>query len=411
MNKLKKFAILLTSLTLAFSAVVPALSFTPTTIVQAAREPYCFVSYSDELGCYVVDYYYYDASGVAIIDRDKRLILDGSTLRTGKSEVISTNFLSGSVVSWYNANKVVWMNRSSNVYVWDAITKKNTRIATAAEKILINYDQFANQVKLKNGKTVSIASLIKEAGSGYGTGNDASSDSSSNSSGKEVITKTNSSTREVTVTFGNNSLISYRAEVTYNGKYKLSEYCKSGIRYLAVTKNGSGYYIFVYEDDDNKIYRFDTADICNPIEVDFRGEIKSATFDAKGYGNKLITSAGSFSFASLTEKADEDNSTTTTTAYAVNKSSYSILYKSDGQHRKFQRKGSSAFMADSWVADAIKSKKRQLGFLDEKTATWISAGNQFSAPINNMKNIKLEKVNVSELIYAKDGTGWVTGSK
>ena len=187
---------------------------------------------------------------------------------------------------------------------------------------------------------------------------------------------------------------------------------KSGIRYLAVTKNAdSSYNIFVYEDDDNKIYKFNTSDICNPIEVDFRGEIKSATFDSKGYGSKLVTTAGSFSFASLTEKDDEDNSTTITTAYAVNKSSYSMLYKSDGQHRKFQRKGSSAFMADSWVADAIKSKKRQLGFLDEKTATWISAGNQFSAPINNMKNIKLEKVNVSELIYAKDGTGWVTGSK
>ncbi len=401
---------LLFTLALAFLAAIPAFTFTPAVIAQAAREPYCFVSFSDELGCYVVDYYYYDASGVAIIDRDKRLILDGSTLRTGRGDIISTNFLSGSVVSWYNANKVVWTNKNSNIYVWDSQTKKNTRIATAAEKILLNYDQFANQVKPKNGKTVSISALIKEAGSGYGTGSDASSDSSS-SSGKEVVTKTDSASRKVTVTFGNHSLVSYRSEVTYNGKYKLSEYCKSGIRYLAVTKNGSGYYIFVYEDDDNQIYRFDTADICNPVEVEFRGEIKSASFDSKGYGSKLVTTAGSFSFASLTEKADEDDTTTATTAYAVNKTNYSILYKSDGQHRKFQRKGNSVFMADSWVADAIKAKKRQLGFLDEKTATWISAGNQFSAPITNMRNITLVKTNVKELIYAKDGTGWVTGSK
>lgn len=411
MKRTKKIATLLTVLVLALLAAVPAFSFTSPIIAQAAREPYCFQNYSDELGCIVVDYYYYDASGVAIIDRDKRLILDGSTLRTGRGDIISKNFLSGSVVSWYNASKVVWTNKSSNVYVWDSQTKKNTRIATAAEKILLNYDQFANQVKLKNGKTVSIATLIKEAGSGYGTGSDASSDSSSSSSGKEVVTKTDSISRKVTVTFGNNSLVSYRSEVTYNGKYKLSEYCKSGIRYLAVTKNGSSYYIFVYEDDDNQIYRFDTADICNPVEIDFRGEIKSATFDSKGYGSKLVTTAGSFSFASLTEKADEDDTTTATTAYAVNKTNYSILYKSDGQHRKFQRKGNSVFMADSWVADAIKAKKRQLGFLDEKTATWISAGNQFSAPITNMRNITLVKTNVKELIYAKDGTGWVTGSK
>ena len=283
MNKLKKFAILLTSLTLAFSAVVPALTFTPTTIVQAAREPYCFISYSDELGCYVVDYYYYDASGVSIIDRDKRLILDGSTLRTGAGDIISTNFKPGSTVSWYNSNTAIWQNKNDNFFAWNAVSKKNTKIASAGEKVLLNYDQFANQVKLKNGNTVSISTLIKEAGSGYGTGTDASSDSSSSSSGKEVITKTNSSTREVTVTFGNNSLISYRAEVTYNGKYKLSEYCKSGIRYLAVTKNAdSSYNIFVYEDDDNKIYKFNTSDICKPREVEFRGEIKSATIDIKG---------------------------------------------------------------------------------------------------------------------------------
>ncbi len=412
MKKLKNITTLIIAFSLAFSTVVPALSFSPVTTVQAAsKEPYCFVSYSDELGCYVVDYYYYDASGVAIIDREKRLILDGSTLRTGRGDIISTNFKPGSTVSWYNSNTAVWQNKNDNFFAWNSTTKKNTRIATSGEKVLLNYDQFANQVKFKNGKTVSISTLIKEAGSGYGTGSDASSDSSSINSGKEVVTKTDSATRKVTVTFGNHSLVSYRAEVTYNDKYKLSEYCKSGIRYLAVTKNAdSSYNIFVYEDDDNKIYKFNTSDICNPVEVDFRGELKSTTFYATGYGSKLVTTAGSFSFASLTEKADEDNSTTKA-AYAINKSTYSMLYKSDEQHRKFQRKGNSAFMADSWVADAIKAKKRQLGFLDENTATWISAGNQFSAPISNMKNIKLEKTNVSELIYAKDGTGWVTGSK
>lgn len=408
MKKMTKLATLLIALVLALSTAIPAFTFTPATTVHAAREPYCFQNYSDELGCIVVDYYYYDASAVAVIDRDKRLILDGSTLRTGRGDIISTNFKAGSIVSWYNSNTVVWPNNNDNIFAWNATTKKNTKIASAAEKVLLNYDQFANQVKLKNGQTVSISTLIKEAGSGYGTGTDASTDKGN--SGKEVVTKTDSASRKVTVTFGNNSLVSYRSEVTYNGKYKLSEYCKSGIRYLAVTKNGSSYYIFVYEDDDNQIYRFDTADICNPTEIDFRGEIKSATFDSKGYGSKLVTTAGSFSFSSLTEKADDD-STTATTAYAVNKSSYSMLYKSDGQYRKFQRKGNSAFMADSWVADGIKAKKRQLGFLDEKTATWISAGNQFSAPISDMKNITLVKANVKELVYAKDGTGWVTGAK
>ncbi len=411
MNKLKKFAILLTSLTWAFSAVVPAISFTPTTIVQAAREPYCFVSYSDELGCYVVDYYYYDASGVAIIDREKRLILDGSTLRTGRGDIISTNFKPGSTVSWYNSNTAVWQNKNDNFFAWNSTTKKNTRIATSGEKVLLNYDQFANQIKMKNGKTVSISTLIKEVGSGYGTGSDASSDSSSINSGKEVVTKTDSATRKVTVTFGNHSLVSYRAEVTYNGKYKLSEYCKSGIRYLAVTKNGSGYYIFVYEDDDNKIYRFDTADICNPIEVDFRGEIKSSpTFDSKGYGNKLITSVGSFSFSSLTEKADEDNSTTKA-AYAINKSTYSMLYKSNGERSQLKRKGSALYEWDLKIADGIKAKKRQFGFWDEKTITYILNGNRYIAPLSNPSKSTLAETNVKELIPAKDGSGFMIGAK
>ncbi len=409
MKRTKKIATLLTALVLALLAAVPAFSFTSPIIAQAAREPYCFQNYSDELGCIVVDYYYYDASGVAIIDRDKRLILDGSTLRTGRGDIISKNFLSGSVVSWYNANKVVWTNKSSNVYVWDSQTKKNTRIATAAEKILLNYDQFANQVKLKNGKTVSIATLIKEAGSGYGTGSDASSDSSSSSSGKEVVTKTDSISRKVTVTFGNNSLVSYRSEVTYNGKYKLSEYCKSGIRYLAVTKNGSSYYIFVYEDDDNQIYRFDTADICNPVEIDFRGEIKSATFDSKGYGNKLVTTAGSFSFSSLTEKADDDS--TTATAYAVNKSSYSMLYKSNGERRKLHRKGSSLYIWDLKIVDGIKTKKRQFAFWDENTITYILNRNQYIAPLSDPSKSTLVKSNVDELVPDKNDLGFMTNSK
>ncbi len=410
MNKLKKFTILLTSLTWAFSAVVPAISFTPTTIVQAAREPYCFVSYSDELGCYVVDYYYYDASGVAIIDRDKRLILDGSTLRTGRGDIISTNFKPGSTVSWYNSNTAVWQNKNDNFFAWNSTTKKNTRIATSGEKVLLNYDQFANQVKFKNGKTVSISTLIKEAGSGYGTGSDASSDSSSINSGKEVVTKTDSATRKVTVTFGNHSLVSYRAEVTYNGKYKLSEYCKSGIRYLAVTKNAdNSYNIFVYEDDDNKIYKFNTSDICNPIEVEFRGEIKSSpTFDAKGYGSKLVTTAGSFSFASLTETADEEN---TKSSYAINKSTYSMLYKSNGERSQLKRKGSALYEWDLKIADGIKAKKRQFGFWDEKTITYILNGNRYIAPLSNPSKSTLAETNVKELIPAKDGSGFMIGAK
>ncbi len=412
MKKLKNITTLIIAFSLAFSTVVPALSFSPVTTVQAvSKEPYCFVSYSDELGCYVVDYYYYDASGVAIIDREKRLILDGSTLRTGRGDIISTNFKPGSTVSWYNSNTAVWQNKNDNFFAWNSTTKKNTRIATSGEKVLLNYDQFANQVKFKNGKTVSISTLIKEAGSGYGTGSDASSDSSSINSGKEVVTKTDSATRKVTVTFGNHSLVSYRAEVTYNHKYKLSEYCKSGIRYLAVTKNAdSSYNIFVYEDDDNKIYKFNTSDICNPVEVDFRGELKSATFYATGYGSKLVTTAGSFSFASLTEKADEDNSTTKA-AYAINKSTYSMLYKSDGERSQLKRKGSALYEWDLKIADGIKAKKRQFGFWDEKTITYILNGNRYIAPISNPSKSTLAETNVKELIPAKDGSGFMIGAK
>lgn len=392
----------------------------PAVTAEAGTEPYCYI-YEDD-GYTVVEYNYYvsdiaraDRTKVIKVDNDHNKIFVGSTL-------VTKSHKNGSKVSWSADGKfVIWKKTNNVLYAYNPSNWTNKQLAKNVSTVNLNGDLFAETVTYQNGNTSKVTELLSgistqtpSSNQSSSSGNSTSSSSStpaSSSSTKELRETTNSDGHHI-YSFGSYKLDVFQETVKFtkgSKTYTISEQCNSAVRYVGIAKIGNEFNIFLYEDKSNSYYRFTTDDIFNPTKIKFAdgGTLQNVIRDNNGWLTKVVTTKATYDVSSLRGEDDDD---VDYVSYAINKKSYSTLYRSDGVKYVISRNDAgNLVMQNNFVTSGIAEKSKQFGF-DASNFYFIKSGTEYKAPISNPKNYTLVRTGVTKLTYSSSN-GFVTGAK
>lgn len=367
-------------------------------VEAAATNPYCRISYDSAVGCNTVKYYSYK-NDIARYDATRLVkFYDGKILLGTSNTVVTTNHKSGTNPAWTtDGSHLVWIDSENTLWARSYSTNQNVSLRNNVSSLGLNAESMVETVSFADGKSVAISTLLSDTTTTpvepEETPTTEQNQPSSQPSTKSQLTEWTDNKGREHFSFGSNKLVVYKADV-YLNKFKISELCNSGVRFVGVD---SSYRVYLYEDASNSYYRFDPKNIFVPKKIRFanKGTLLSVITDSNGFVTKVVTTSGTYKLSQLTKKTRWQPPI----SYVINKSGYCTYYVAKSSKKyTLSLKGQKLYLGKKLIATGINKKSSSFGFANKKIY-YVKNGKIYSANLATPKKATFEK-NGKKLTYS-----------